>query len=149
MFYTFLLLIQAFNSPSKDFGARVSDQLHALRALLEKCPTDQNETNQKRQDSSILQSTPNTFSRQAFQSPLKNNSNEFLVNIHNDDKDDDDDREVERNFNSISNTKNDKMRQYEGDILSTTIMTTTSTTATSSNQHEYLSIHGQHNQQII
>jgi len=59
---------------------------------------------------------------------LQNNSTEF-----NSDIDDDNDKEVERNFHS--NHHNEKIKQYDGDIL------TTSTT--SSNQHGYPSIHHQ------
>jgi hypothetical protein len=139
----FLFVIFFLASPSKDFGVRVSDQLNALRTLLENRLIEQDKTKPQKKESSILQTSPGTFARQFLQSfrqsSLENNSTEFNSDI------DDDDKEVERNFNlnhHNNNNNNEKIKQYDGDIL------TTSTT--SSNQHGYSSIHQHHNyQQMI
>ncbi|CAF3919812.1 unnamed protein product [Rotaria sp. Silwood2] len=132
----------SYSSPSKDFGARVSDQLNALRTLLETRLVEQDETKQEKKDSSILESSPGKYAREFLQSlrqsPLKNNSRELINDFI------DDDIEVERNFHknkNNNNTKNGKIQHYEGDILSTT--------TTSSNQHGYSSIHSHHYEPVI
>ncbi|CAF0902470.1 unnamed protein product [Rotaria sordida] len=133
----------SYSSPSKDFGVRVSDQLNALRTLLETHLIEQDEPKQQKKDSSILESSSGKYAREFLQSlrqsPLKNNSRELINDFINDDEN------IQRNFNKdITHTKNEKIQQYEGDILSTT-----TTTTASSNQHEYLSIHNHHYEPII
>ncbi|CAF3394742.1 unnamed protein product [Rotaria sp. Silwood1] len=134
------LLSTSYSSPSKDFGVRVSDQLNALRTLLETRLIEQDETKQQKKDSSILESSPGKFAREFLQSlrqsPLKNNSRDLINDFINEDK------ELERNFNKKNNnTKNEKIKQYEADILSST--------TTSSNHHGYSSIHSHHFEPVI
>jgi hypothetical protein len=127
--------IYFIGSPSKDFGVRVSDQLNALRTLLETHLVEPDETKRQKKDTSIVQSSPGTFARDFLQScrlpSFKNNSTEFLSDI------DDDDKEVARNFTKSNITE--KSQQYGSNILS-------SSTA-SSNLHGYSSRH--HYEQII
>jgi hypothetical protein len=125
-------------SPSKEFGVRVSDQLNALRSLLETRLLEQDDNKrQTKETSSILQTSPGTFARDFLQSfrqssSYKNNSTEFHSDI------DDADKEVARNFHT-----NKTLQQYEGDNLSTSTI--------SSNHHGYSSVHHNHHhyEQII
>ena len=122
-------------SPSKDFGVRVSDQLNALRTLLETRLTESDEIKRPAKESSILQTSPGTFAREFLQScrqsSFKNHSTELLSDI------DDDDKEVAKNFNN----KNQQQQHYARDVLSSS--------TTSSNQQEYSSTNHHHYEQII
>jgi hypothetical protein len=130
----FLLNVHIYflGSPSKDFSARVSDQLNALRTLLETHLVEPDE----KKDLSILQSSPGTFARDFLQScrqsSFKNTITEYIS-----DSDDDDDKEVARSFNKTN--INEKPQEYGGHILSSS--------TTSSNQHGYTSRH--HYEQIL
>lgn len=112
------MLFYPLVSPSKDFGHRVSDQLTALRTLLETRLIDQDEIKRPKKEPSVLQTSPGTFARQFLQSFRQSSyAAEFLSG------DDDVDREVERTFPSNQHT--DKGKLPEGDLFS--ISTTTST----------------------
>ncbi|CAF5183923.1 unnamed protein product, partial [Rotaria magnacalcarata] len=128
-------------SPSKEFGVRVSDQLNALRSLLETRLTHHDEIKSEKKDLNPIDSSPGIFAREFLQSlrqsSFKTNSREFTTNFL------DDDQEVEQNFNTDNSEKNGKLQQYDGDAVSST------TTTTSSNQHGYSSIHSHHFEQII
>jgi hypothetical protein len=127
--------IYFLGSPSKDFSARVSDQLNALRTLLETHLIEPDETKRQTKDLPILQSSPGTFARDFLQSSrpssFKNTITEYISDS------DDDDKEVARSFNK--NNINEKPQDYGGHILSSS--------TTSSNQHGYTSRH--HYEQIL
>ncbi|CAF4178972.1 unnamed protein product [Rotaria socialis] len=133
----------SYGSPSKEFGVRVSDQLNALRSLLETRLTHHDEIKSEKKDLNPVDSSPGIFAREFLQSlrqsSFKNNSREFTTNFL------DDDQEVERNFHTDNSEKNGKLQKYDGDAVSST----TTTTTTSSNQHGYSSIHSQHFEQIV
>ncbi|CAF2554581.1 unnamed protein product [Rotaria sp. Silwood2] len=118
----------------KNYGIRVTDQLNTLRTLLEKRLTEQDDMNYQTKDSSILQSSPKTFTKEFLQSYqqsiYKNNSNELISDLDDDDDDNnnnnDKNQQIKRNFNYYDQTKN----KYQSDI--------SSTSTASLNQHEYL-----------
>ncbi|UJR20732.1 hypothetical protein I4U23_023851 [Adineta vaga] len=91
------ILSTSLNSPSKDFALRVSDQLNALRSLLETHLIEPVEPVSSVKDSSDRPSSPGTFARDFLkscrQSTFKGSSMNFLS--------DDDDREVASSFNHI------------------------------------------------
>ncbi|CAF0858388.1 unnamed protein product [Adineta steineri] len=105
----------SFSSPSKDFALRVSDQLSALRTLLETHLVESNEIKRSTKDSLIFQSSPGTFAKdflKSYRQPsVRSNSTELLTDT------DDDDKEVARNFH---NNNTEKPLQYESDLLSST-----------------------------
>jgi len=137
LFKNTFFFFSRLGSPSKDFGVRVSDQLNALRTLLENRLTEPEEPKRQKPESSVLQTSPATFARQFLQSfrqsSYQNNSTEFR-------SDDDDDKEVERNFPSNHQHPNENAKLYKADVLSTS--------TSSSNQHGFRSIH-QHYEPII
>ncbi|CAF3544250.1 unnamed protein product [Rotaria sordida] len=121
----------------KNVGIRVTDQLNTLRTLLEKRLMEQDDMNYQTKDSSILQTSPKTFTKEFLQSyqqsTYKNNSNELISDLDDDDDDDDVDdydydknQQIKRNFNYYDQNKN----KYQSDVLSTS--------TTSLNQHQYL-----------
>ena len=124
-------------SPSKDFGIRVSDQLNALRSLLENRLIDHDVSKSPvvKESSSVLQTSPGTFARQFLQSfhrsPYRSTSNDFASG-----DDDEDDKEVERTFPSNQPTSKFSLHHHPpppNDLISTT--------STSSNPtHPYESI---------
>jgi hypothetical protein len=128
-------------SPSKDFGTRVSDQLNALRTLLENRLIASDDTKRQKKEPSILQTSPGTFARDFLQSFRQSSYQTHPTEIPSDI--DDDDKEVERNFPSNNNNNNhpSKTKQYDGEMFSTS--------TTSSNQHGYSSRHHHHYEQII
>ncbi len=130
------------DSPSKDFGVRVSDQLNALRTLLENRFTEPEETKHQKRETFALQTSPGTFARQFLHSFRQSSYQNNLPEFHPDDNDDDDDddKEVERNFPSNQQYLNENTKLYKGDVLSTS--------TTSSNQQGFRSIH-QHYEPMI
>ena len=72
--FSFVLPIFASNfnfslvSPIKDYGIHVSDQLNTLRTLLETRLKEQDDGHYQPKDSSILQSSPGTFTKDFLQS---------------------------------------------------------------------------------
>jgi len=131
----FLLNVDIYflGSPSKDFSARVSDQLNALRTLLETHLVEPGE----KKDLSILQSSPGTFARDFLQSCRQSSFKNTITEYISDSDDDDDDKEVARSFNKTN--INEKPQDYGGHILSSS--------TTSSNQHGYTYRH--HYEQIL
>ena len=122
------MFIGIVGSPSKDFGVRVSDQLNALRTLLENRLIGSDEPKREKKKSSVLQTSPGTFARQFLQSFRQATyQNSITPELNSDD--DDDDREVERTFPS----NNEKINVYEGDLFSTS--------TTSSNHRAFAGIH--------
>ena len=93
----------SLGSPSKDFGSRVSDQLNALRSLLENRLIEHEPPKSPKKEPSILQTSPGTFARQFLQSFRSRNSPQSI-------SDDEDDKEVERTF--PSNQTTDKFRSH-------------------------------------
>ncbi|CAF4912183.1 unnamed protein product, partial [Rotaria magnacalcarata] len=79
-------------------GVRVSDQLNALRSLLETRLTHHDEIKSEKKDLNPIDSSPGIFAREFLQSlrqsSFKTNSREFTTNFL------DDDQEVEQNFNT-------------------------------------------------
>lgn len=112
-----LFIFICLGSPSKEFGIRVSDQLNALRSLLENRLIDHDPSKSPiaKETSTILQTSPGTFARQFLQSvhrsPYRSTSNEFVSG------DDEDDKEVERTF--PSNQPTNKFSLYSNDFIST------------------------------
>ena len=107
------------SSPSKDFSIRVSDQLNALRSLLENRLNEPEEV--KVEKKSILQTSPSTFARDFLQSLRQSTF-------------DDNDREIERNFSTANSQEKSKV--YEND--------NTSSSTTSTNQFVYsVNVHRQ------
>lgn len=98
-------------SPSKDFGIRVSDQLTALRSLLETRLIEHDQVKSPKKESSILQSSPGTFARQFLQSFRSPKSSHSI-------SDDEDDKEVERTF--PSNQRTEKFQSRSHDFISST-----------------------------
>lgn len=116
MFVFFFLPV----SPPKDYGVRASEQLNTLRTLLETRLHEQDDLNYPIKDSSILQTSPGTFTKDFLQSyKYKNHSKEYLSDLDDDDDDDinDDQKRFHRNRD-----------KYQSDALST------STTSTNQNE---------------
>ncbi|CAF2168879.1 unnamed protein product [Rotaria magnacalcarata] len=119
-------------SSTQNYGIRVSDQLNTLRTLLERRLLEQDDLSYQTKDSSILQSSPKTFTKEFLQSyqlsQYKNNSNEIISDL--DDDDDNQYRQIKRNLNYYDQNKD----KYSRDILSTSL-----------NQYEYVSDHRREN----
>lgn len=139
--YLCLLLYSLIGSPSKDFSVRVSDQLNALRSLLETRVSYQDEIKPEKKDAPMLDSSPGQFAHEFLQSlrqpPMTCNLKEYISKIIGDNK-----KEVEDILNKSGNIANEKIQPYEADPMSTA-------TTTSSNQHGYSSIHSHQFEPVI
>ncbi|UJR28875.1 hypothetical protein I4U23_010097 [Adineta vaga] len=108
-------------SPIKDYGIHVSDQLNTLRTLLETRLQEKDDTYHQTKDSSILQSSPGTFTKDFLQSyqqsKFKNYPTEIVSDVDDDDDDDNDNKQkTKENGNYYEEYQDNK---YQSDALST------------------------------
>ncbi|CAF3748329.1 unnamed protein product [Adineta steineri] len=115
-------------SPLKEYGVHVSDQLNTLRTLLETRLKEQDDVHHHTKDSSILQTSPGTFTKEFLQSyqqtKYKDNPTELISDLDDDDDDIKNRQQIKEKY-GYYDTNRDK---YQSDILSTSTV--------SSNQHE-------------
>lgn len=113
-------------SSSSNYGIRVSEQLNTLRSLLEKRLMEQDEFSPQAKDSSILQTSPKTFTKEFLQSyqlsKYKNDSNEIISDLDDDD-DDNQYRQIKMNLSYYDQNRD----RYRHETLSPSF-----------NQREYL-----------
>ena len=125
--FNFFCILFSIVSPLKEYGVHVSDQLNTLRTLLETRLKEQDDVHYHTKDSSILQTSPGTFTKEFLQSyqqtKYKNNQTELISDLDDDDDDDVKNKQQIKEKYNYYDTNRDK---YQSDILSTS----------SSNQHE-------------
>jgi hypothetical protein len=123
LFYFAFYLIDFFPSvsPSKDYGVRASSQLHSLRTLLERRLMEDDDTiNHPVKDSSILQSSPGTFTKDFLQSyqglKYKKNPTDLVSDLD----DDDQNQQIKINYNRhdvlSSSSSSSLTQQYQSSV---------------------------------